>query len=156
MSFAPNPLRLLAAFALLAAAAATASVPTGARFGPWQVVSIASASGVSRGDASAMLVQETRAGTLQADWDQGGAVSVSIDIRGCGPDGEDFERGYSLDLDQWLALADGGGGRLRADFSAWLAEARRVCRRRVSGFRLDRIAPAARDFTARLRALGTR
>ena len=146
----------LPALAILAGTAAAASMPTGARFGPWQVVSISSASGVSGDDAFATLVQETRRGTMQADWEQGGAVIVSIDLRRCGRGGEDFERGYSIPQSQWLALPDGGAARLQADFSAWLREAGRACRQRAAALRLDRLAPAARDFTARVRALGAR
>jgi|GEM_PF-2746786 len=153
MSRPCNPLRLLPALALLAATAAVASMPTGARFGRWHVVSISSLSGVAGDDASAVLVQETRGGTLQAEWDQGGPVMVSIDIEDCTGEDEDFSSGYRVPEAEWLALADGGAARLRTGFEAWLAEARRSCPRRVSHFRLDGLAGASRDFTARIRAL---
>jgi hypothetical protein len=154
MALARNPFRSLPAFVLLAATAAAASTPTGGRFGPWQVVSIASVSGVSGGDAFAVLVQEKSGGELSAEWEQGGPVVVSIDIARCGGRGEDFERGYSIAQAEWLALPDGGAPRLQADFAAWLAEAGRSCRRRVSPFRLHHLATAARDFSARVQALG--
>lgn len=145
--------RALAFLALLAATAAAASVPTGAYFGPWHVISITSASGVSGDDAVAMIVQQRRGGELQVGWEQGGSVIVSIDIDRCGDPDEDFERSDRIGQTRWLAMADGGAARLRADFAGWLAEARRLCPRRAAAFRLDRLAPAARDFTARLRAL---
>ena len=148
-----SPLRLLPALALLGATAAVASIPTGARFGPWHVVSISSLSGVSGDDASAILVQEKRGDTLQADWDQSGPVTVSIDIEDCTGEDEDFSRGYQVAEADWLAQADGGAARLQADFVAWLAEARRSCPRSASRFRLDGLARAAGDFTSRVRAL---
>ncbi|MEA3017834.1 MAG: hypothetical protein QOI38_2556 [Sphingomonadales bacterium] len=151
-----SPWRALACLALLAAAAAAASVPTGAYFGPWHVISISSASGDSRDDAVAMIVQERRGDALQVGWEQGGSVIVSIDIDRCGDPDEDFERSDRIGEAQWLAMADGGAARLRADFSGWLAEARRLCPRRAAAFRLAALAAAARDFTARLRALGAR
>ncbi|HEX8655414.1 MAG TPA: hypothetical protein VF693_09355 [Allosphingosinicella sp.] len=147
------PLRTLASLALFAATAAAASVPTGAHFGPWHVVSIASASGVSGDDAVAMIVQERRGGELQVHWEQGGPVIFSIDIESCGGRDEDFERSARVGQAQWLAMADAGAARLRADFTAWLAEARRICPRRAAALRLSRLEAAARDFTARLRAL---
>jgi hypothetical protein len=148
--------RALAGLAFLAATAAVASVPTGAHFGPWHVISISSASGVAGDDAVAMIVQERRGSELEVDWEQGGSVIVSIDIESCGAGDEDFERSDAIALDQWLAMPDAGAARLRSDFTAWLAEARRLCPRRTAPFRLDRLAPAARDFTARVRALGGR
>ena len=145
-------LRFLPGLAFLAATAAAASMPTGARFGRWHVVSISSVSGVSVGDAFAILAQETGAGRLEAEWEQGGPVIVSIDIADCGGEDEDFERSSSVAPAQWLALPC-GGARLQADFAAWLAEAQRTCRRKASSFRLDDLDRAAGAFTARVRAL---
>jgi hypothetical protein len=151
MSF-PLP-HALAGLALLAATAAVASVPTGAYFGPWHVISISSASGVSGDDAVAMMVQERHGDELQVGWEQGGSVIFSIDIDRCGDPDEDFERSGRVAQSEWLAMADGGAARLRAGFAGWLAEARRLCPRRAAAFRLTALPAAARDFTARIRAL---
>jgi hypothetical protein len=146
---------MLAGTLLAAAAGAAASIPSGLWIGPWHVVSISSLSGVSNDDAAVILAQETAAGTLEANWEEGGPVHVSIRIRDCRDEDRDFQQHYRVPVERWLQLRGGGGRRLEADFAAWLAQARLECRNgtRLDAFRLDRIRPAAAEFTARLRIL---
>jgi len=103
-----------------------------------------------------MMVQERRGSGLKAEWEQNGPIIVSIDIDRCGRGRADFERSDLVEQEAWLAMADGGAARLRTHFAAWLAEARRHCPGRAAAFRLDSLAQAARDLTARIRALGAR
>jgi hypothetical protein len=146
---------MLAGALLAAAAGAAASIPSGLRIGPWHVVSISSLSGVSGDDAAVVLAQDNAAGRLEANWEEGGSVHVSIRIKDCRNEDDDFDQGYSVPVERWLLLRGGGGRRLEADFAAWLAQARLECAEvnRLDAFRLDRIRAAAAEFSARLRIL---
>jgi hypothetical protein len=144
---------MLAGALLAAAAGAAASIPSGLWIGPWHVVSISSLSGVSNDDAAVILAQETAAGTLDANWEEGGPVHVSIRIKDCRDEDHDFRQRYRVPVERWLRLPRGGGRRLEADFATWLAQARLECGEatRLDAFRLDSIRAAAAEFTARVR-----
>ena len=141
--------------ALSAAVSATASIPTGARFGAWHVVSITSVSGTGHDDATAMLIQDNEAGKIRVDWEQGRRVVISMRIDDCHGEDEDFSEGYSVEPAQWLRQRDGGAARLQADFSTWLDQARLGCRSdvRLDLSRLEHLPAAAADFSSRLGAL---
>ena len=132
-------------------------MPTGERYGAWQVVSITSLSGDgSAGDASAILVQENAAGQLSADWDEGGPVTISVKISDCHGDDEDFFKSYSIPTGRWHRLSAGqAADRLEGDFRAWLGQARLACRDtvRLDLFRMERMRAAAKDFVARVHYL---
>lgn len=140
-----------------AAVAAGASIPTGEWHGAWHVVSITSLSGIAGDDAAAVMAQETEAGRIKIDWEQGRAVVISIDVEHCRGEDEDFTQVYAVDPARWVRQRDGGARRLRADFSAWLDQARLACRSgvRLDLFRLTGLRAAAADFTARVRELGS-
>ncbi|MET1110149.1 MAG: hypothetical protein ABWX67_01335 [Allosphingosinicella sp.] len=146
-----------AAAIFLVTGVAGASMPTGERHGAWHVVSITSMSGDgASADAAAVLTQENEAGEFSAAWDEGGPVRISVRIRSCSSDDEDFRQSYSVPTARWHALGPGkAADRLEADFGAWLDQARLACREtaRLELFRMARLRPAARDFAARLRYL---
>jgi hypothetical protein len=146
-----------AASMLLISGDAGASMPTGERYAAWQVVSITSVSGDgASADAMAILTQENAAGELSADWDEGGPVRISVRIRSCYSDDEDFHQSYSVPTVRWHALSPGEvADRLEADFGAWLGQAQSACREtaRLELFKMARLRAAAKDFAARLRYL---
>jgi hypothetical protein len=145
-----------AAAILLIPGDAGASMPTGERYGAWHVVSITSMSGVAGNDAAAILSQENAAGELSADWDQGGPVLISIKIKSCYSEDEDFHQSYPIPAVRWHALSPSEvADRLEADFGTWLSQAKLACREtvRLELFRMARLRPAAKDFAARLRYL---
>jgi hypothetical protein len=150
-----RPVRVLLATALLSWPA-TASQPTARDFGPWHVVGITSLSGASGDDASAVLQQGTDAAEFAVRWVQGKRVEISLRIKDCHGEGEDFERSNAADPGALLRQpAHEFARRLRADFTDWLKEARLACRPAANGgtLRLKRLDPALADFLARLRYL---
>ena len=136
-------------------ASASASTPSGQRFGAWHVVSIVSTSGVSLGDPAAVLSQENDAGEMSVYWDAGGPVLIAIDVNDCDGEGTDFERSEFVEIEQWLQLSNGGANRLEENFTKWLGEARRACRSDLGldRFQMDELPAAAADFSRRLRGL---
>ena len=136
-------------------ASASASTPSGQRFGAWHVVSIVSTSGVSLGDPAAVLTQGNHAGELEVYWTGGSPVMIAIYVNDCDGDGTDFERFESVELAQWLQLNDGGAERLETDFTEWLGEARQACPGELGldQFQMDELPAAAADFSHRLRGL---
>lgn len=136
-------------------AAASASQPTGRKFGPWHVVSISSLSGTEGNDASVILTQGEEPNTLQASWAQGGPVVVSINIEKCSGE-DDFKASYSVEAKRWLQLSRHAiQMRLRADVNAWLGQAKLACGSTpaINAFKIDSLEAAASDFTDRLRYL---
>lgn len=150
-----NAARFLLAAALLSAPA-TASQPVGQDFGPWHVVSIPSLSGTSGDDAMAALRQEADGAELAVRWVQGERVKISLRIKHCTGEGDDFERSDSVDPGEALRQpVPEVAIRLRADFTDWLKEARLSCRSGANGsaLQLDKLDPAVAGFLARLRYL---
>ena len=133
--------------------AASASQPTGKKFGAWHVVSISSLSGTEGDDASVILTQGEEPNTLQASWTQGGPIVVSINIEKCSGE-DDFEASYSVEARRWLQLSRHAVQmRLRADVSAWLDQAKLACGSTpaIEAFKIDSLDAAASDFADRLR-----
>ena len=131
-------------------------MPTGERHGAWLVVSITSLSGVWGGDAAANLSQENAAGELSADWDEGGPVQLSVKIKSCYADDEDFHQSYSIPTARWHALSPNDvADRLESDFATWLGQAKLACRgtARLELFKPAKLRAAAKDFAARVRYL---
>lgn len=137
----------------MTSAAASASQPTGKKFGPWHIVSISSLSGTAGDDASVILTQGEEPNVVQARWIQGGSVVVSIIIDKCSGE-DDFEESYSVEPSRWLQLSRRAiQMRLRADVSAWLGQARLACGSTpaIEAFKIDSLGSATLEFTDRLR-----
>jgi hypothetical protein len=136
----------------LLTANAHASIPQGARHGPWHVTSISSVSGVDGNDAAVMLTQEIDGDELTVRWDGGGHVRISIDIDGCVAD-EDFEQTYAIPLDAWQALSSQARARhLKRTFDTWTQQARLACTEPngTDNFQLRMLSIASDDFNRRL------
>ena len=145
---------------LMTASSAYSSTPTGQVFGSWRVISINSMSGVDGDDASAMIVQTQgclpnigACDELQVSWTQKSDVQISVRVKDCLEEFEDFSASYSVPVDRWLKADRAMENRIFADFTMWLAQAKLACRKpdRAIAFDLRKLKPAVRNFTARLR-----
>lgn len=138
---------------LSVSAVASASLPTGRKYGHWDVVSVSGLSGAEGNDASVILAQGEEPNILQVRWVQGGPVVVSINVEKCLGE-EDFEASYSIESKRWLQLSRRDiQMRLRTDMAAWLHQAMLACEPNpaLKTFSLDSLDKAASDFEARLR-----
>jgi hypothetical protein len=146
-------MRLLFCFGLMAASVpASASQPEMRTHGPWSVVSISSLAGGGENDASVILAQGEEPDVMQARWDEGGPVTVSMHVEKCSGE-EDYDASYSVPVETWLHMSRRDvQKRLRTDMTAWLGQARRACPAvSVNFFKLARLDEAAADFHDRLR-----
>jgi hypothetical protein len=144
---------LLCLSLLVMGAGASASQPTGERFGSWHVVSISSLSGTGGDDASVILTQGEDPNVFQVLWTQGGPIVVSINIEKCVGE-DDFEASYSVEPSRWLQSSRRAVQmRLRTDLTAWLGQAKLACgsTTAIEDFKIDSLDAAASDFTDRLR-----
>jgi hypothetical protein len=117
-------------------------------------------SGVEGDDASAMIVQTQgcipnigACDELQVSWTQKFDVQISMRIKDCYQEDEDFSASYSVPVSRWLKADRAMANQIVADFSVWLSQANLACRKpdRAMAFDLQQLKPAVRNFTARLR-----
>jgi len=137
---------------LLASVPAPASIPTGKKYGSWQIFSISSLSGTEGNDASVIMSQGDELNVLEARWTQGRPIKVSMSMKICTGD-DDFYVAYYVEPKRWLQQSNEAiQQRLRADMTTWLEQARFACGANpaIEAFKFDGLDKAVTDFTDRL------
>jgi len=138
-----------------ASTSASASIVMGHLQGRWRVSSVSSVSGDGgvSGDAAVAVYQGDDDDRIDISWDEHRPVHVSLRIHRC-QKADDFSKGYEIPAAQWLHVgAAGMSNQLEQDFSAWLEEARKMCKspRVANRFRMSHLDRAVNDFTQLLR-----